>query len=598
MGISKTFAAVAALSAVASATGSSARSAVATYWGQSGGSLRSYCDTADTDYIPLGFINYFPEQGNGWPGSNYASSCWASTYTAPGYNGVDNLLHNRLFNHCPGIAQDIQYCQSKGKKMLLSLGGGPNTYSLTGKEDGESFADFLWAAYGPSTDEWTGPRPFDPLPGTEGEGIATVVDGFDFDIEHPDTDKSAGYIAMINRLRNYFPEGSNYLITGAPQCVVNDANMDLMIQGAKFDIIWVQFYNTDGCAARDWVKLNPNYEKTGVETTVPKDYPFGGFSYDAWLKRLQAPGSKSKNAKLSIGVLGTSNTDRTVSIDYYLSSAQLKPLIDEYYCHDNFGGFMIWDAVSAGNNKDANGVTYQAQIKNLLLAREAKGCAKPTSTVSSTTAKSTSTSSTKAPVTTSTDEPITTGPLTTGPSTTAVPTSTGHWGNNTISDSPTLTSTILRTTVYTVTSCAPTVTNCPLGHLTTATLTDYTTWCPGNPTITSAPTTTGAAKPTKSGKASTVYTTIIHTITACPPSVTNCPANEKTTSVATETKALYTTICDEETTLQTAPVATGGIKAVGTGSAVIPQAPFVGSTGRVGGSVFAAAVVGVLALLM
>ncbi|OBT99267.1 hypothetical protein VE01_02533 [Pseudogymnoascus verrucosus] len=595
MGISKTFAAVAALSAVASAAGSSARSAVATYWGQTGGTLRDYCDTADTDYIPVGFIDYFPAQGNGWPGSNYGSSCWASTYTAPGYNGVDDPLHNRLLDHCTGMAQDIQYCQSKGKKILLSLGGGPNTYSLTGKKDGEAFADFLWAAYGPPTVEWVGPRPFDPLPGTEGEGIATIVDGFDFDIEHPDTDNSVGYIAMINRLRSYFPDGG-YLITGAPQCVVNDANMDLMIQGAQFDIIWVQFYNTDGCAARDWVKLNPDYATTGVETTVPKEYPHGGFSYDAWLKRLQAPGSKSKNAKLSIGVLGAPNMDPTIPIEYYLSADQLKPLIDEYYCHDNFGGFMIWDAVFAGKNKDQNGVNFLAQIKNLLVAREAKGCAAPTSTVSSSTkapvTTSTVSSSTKAPVTTSTP-----GPLTTGPSTTAVTTSTGHWGNNTISDSPTLTSTILRTTVYTVTSCAPTVTNCPLGHVTTATLTDYTTWCPGNPTITPAPTTTSAAKPTKSGKPSTVYTTIIHTITACPPSVTNCPANEKTTSVVTETKAIYTTICDEETTLQTA-IPTGGIKAVGTGSPTIPQTPFVGGGGRVGGSVFAAAVVGVLALLM
>jgi chitinase len=157
--------------------------------GQSGGNLRSYCDTADTDYIPIGFIDYFPAQGNGWPGSNYGSSCWATTYTAPGYNGDDEPLNNRLLDHCTGMAQDIQYCQSKGKKILLSLGGGPDTYSLTGKKDGEAFADFLWAAYGPATEEWTGPRPFDPLPGTEGEGTATVVDGFDFDIEHPDTGK-------------------------------------------------------------------------------------------------------------------------------------------------------------------------------------------------------------------------------------------------------------------------------------------------------------------------------------------------------------------------------------------------------------------------
>ena len=396
---------------------------------------------------------------------------------------------------------------------------------------------------------------------------------------------------MINKLRSYFPKDSNYLITGAPQCVVNDANMDLMIQGAEFDIIWVQFYNTWGCSVRDWVNLNPNYAKTGVETTVPK----GGFSYDAWLKRLQAPGSKSKNAKLAIGVLGEASTD--LAVDFAVSSAQLKPLIDEYFCHESFGGFMIWDAVSAGNNKDKNGNTFQAQIKDLLLAREAKGCAKPTSTVSSTTIKSTkSASSTKVPVTTK--EPVTTGPLTTGPST-AVPTSSGHWGNGTI-EYPTLTSTILRTTVYTVTSCAPTVTNCPLGHVTTATLTDYTTWCPGNPTITGAPTTTGAAKPTKSQKASTVYTTIIYTITACPPSVPNCPANEKTTSVATETKALYTTIVEEATTLQVypTPVGTGGSKPVGTGAVKPSQPPFAGGAGRVGSSMFAAAVVGVLALLM
>ncbi|KFY89903.1 hypothetical protein V498_06270 [Pseudogymnoascus sp. VKM F-4517 (FW-2822)] len=592
MGISKTFAAVAAFSALASATGSSSsRTAVATYWGQSGGSLRSYCDTTDTDYIPLGFINYFPEQGNGWPGSNYASSCWAETYDAPGYRGVDNPAHNRLFNHCPNMAQDIQYCQSKGKIMLLSLGGGPNTYSLTGKEDGEAFAEFLWKAYGPVTEEWDGPRPFDPLPGTEGHGIATVVDGFDFDIEHPDSDKSAGYIAMINKLRSYFPkEDKKYLITGSPQCVVKDANMDLMIQGAEFDIIWVQFYNTWGCSVRDWVNLNPNYAKTGVETTVPKSYPFGGFSYDAWLKRLQAPGSKSKNAKLSIGVLGVASAG--LARDFAVSAAELKPLIDEYFCHENFGGFMIWDAVTAGNNKDKKGTPFQAQIKNLLLAREAKGCGKPKPTVISSTSKPTKSAS-------STKVPVTTGPLTTGPST-AVPTSTGsgHWGNSTI-DYPTLTSTILHTTVYTVTSCAPTVTNCPLGQVTTATLTDYTTWCPGNPTVTGAPTNTDAVKPTGSQKASTVFTTIIHTITACPPSVPNCPADEKTTSVATETKAIYTTIVDVATTLEVfpTPVGTGNVKPVGTGSVKPSQPPFAAGAGRVGSSLFAAAAVGVLALL-
>ncbi|KFY26601.1 hypothetical protein V493_03992 [Pseudogymnoascus sp. VKM F-4281 (FW-2241)] len=584
MGFSKTIAAVAALTAVASA-GSSAKTAVATYWGQSGGSLRSYCETADTDYIPLGFINYFPAQGNGWPGSNYASSCWAERYEAPGYRGVDNPRNNHLLTTCPQMAQDIQYCQSKGKKMLLSLGGGYKTYALTGKEDGEDFAEFLWAAYGPKTDEWTGPRPFDPLPGSEGEGIATIVDGFDFDIEFPDSDKSAGYIAMINKLRSYFPEDREFLITGSPQCVVNDANMDLMIQGAEFDIIWVQFYNTWGCSVRDWVTLNPNYAKTGVETTVPKNHAFGGFSYDAWIKRLQAPGSKSKNAKLSIGVLGKPTLGLGGSaLDFYVSSAQLKPLIDEYFCHENFGGLMIWDAVTAGGNKDKHGATFQAQIKNLLLAKEAKGCDKPSSPVSSSTIKPTKSKSTSVPAT---SVPVTTAPITTGPST-AVPTSSSHWGNSTI-DSPTLTSTVLRTTVYTVTSCAPTVTSCPLGQVTTATITDYTTWCPGKPTTT--------ASPTNSEKAGTVYTTIVYTITACPPSVTNCPEDAKTTHVATTTKAIYTLTALPSMPVKATLVGTGK-KPTGTGSVTPTQPPFAAGAGRVGSSLFAVAAMVVLALLM
>ncbi|KFX91560.1 hypothetical protein O988_07700 [Pseudogymnoascus sp. VKM F-3808] len=397
------FAAIAAFATAATAA-SSARSSVAAYWGQSGGTLRTYCETTDLDYIPLGFISLFPAQANGWPGSNYASSCWAEYYDAPGYHGVDNNTNNLLLSHCPGMAQDIQYCQSQGKKILLSLGGGTPEYNLTGKVDGEAFADFLWGAYGPLTDAWAGlPRPFDPLPGTEGEGIPTIVDGFDFDIEHPDSDNSVGYIAMINRLRSYFPVGSNYIITGAPQCEVNDANMDLMIQGAQFDILFVQYYNTDGCSVRDWIKLNPNYAKTGVETTVPAGYKFGGFSYNQWLKRIQASGSKSKNAKLAIGIPG--DAPEAGVVDYRVTADELKPLIDAYYCHDNFGGFMLWDAVSAGNNLK-NGVTFQAQIKNLLNAREAQGCpggpvTSTTSGTASPTTMATSTRTTSATTTTS-----------------------------------------------------------------------------------------------------------------------------------------------------------------------------------------------------
>jgi chitinase len=91
---------------------------------------------------------------------------------------------DQLQSDCPNLIADIPACQSiYKKKIVLSLGGATNTYQLNGTAEGVAFADFLWGAFGPWTEDWVQkrlPRPFD------GKGNATVeVDGFDFDIEHP-----------------------------------------------------------------------------------------------------------------------------------------------------------------------------------------------------------------------------------------------------------------------------------------------------------------------------------------------------------------------------------------------------------------------------
>jgi chitinase len=94
--------------------------------------------------------------------------------------------------------------------------------------------------------------------------------------------------------------------------------------------------------------------------------------------------------------------------------------------------------------------------------------------------------------------------------------------------------------VYTITSCAPTVTNCPAGHVTTETIVIGTTVCPVvDVTATVVPVTT---PPASSGEwtTSTVYSTTVYTITSCAASVTNCPAKG---SVTTEVIPLYTTVC-------------------------------------------------------
>jgi chitinase len=95
------------------------------------------------------------------------------------------------------------------------------------------------------------------------------------------------------------------------------------------------------------------------------------------------------------------------------------------------------------------------------------------------------------------------------------------------------TSTVYSTRAYTITSCAPTVTNCPakIGSVTTETIALYTTIYPVKPSLT--------PQPPSGFTISTVYTTNIYTITKCPSTITNCPVG----SVTTEVISLYTTIC-------------------------------------------------------
>jgi len=111
------------------------------------------------------------------------------------------------------------------------------------------------------------------------------------------------------------------------------------------------------------------------------------------------------------------------------------------------------------------------------------------------------------------------------------------------------TSTVYTTSVYTITSCAPEVTNCPakLGSVTTDIISLYTTVCP----VTESESTAAPTVPTSTEApwtTSTVYSTVEYTITSCAPTVTNCPVGSKTTSVITST-----TVCPVETP-STAPI--------------------------------------------
>ncbi|CAG8169810.1 unnamed protein product, partial [Penicillium nalgiovense] len=336
----KSLAAVSALSLFASsavAVDASLKNNVAVYYGQGYNQprLKHFCEQTTSDIINIGFINQFPKHVGDFPGSNFANQCNGAFF--PG---------TELLSGCHQIWQDIPSCKAAGKTILLSIGGGTATaQSIPDEATAVWFADFLWYSFGPYnpaisslgwTEELAGlafPRPF----------LTSSVDGFDFDIEY---NGGVGYAAMINRLRWHFTKSpeQTYYISGAPQCPIPDAQLSNAIANSHFDFIWVQWYNTGGCSAADWV------------------HGTGKFNFDDWVGVIEK--SANPNAKLFIGLPASKDA---ANAGFYLTPKEVKPLVKTYMNKHpkHFGGVMLWEA-TAGDNNLIDGSTYTEHIKDIL----------------------------------------------------------------------------------------------------------------------------------------------------------------------------------------------------------------------------------------
>ena len=104
---------------------------------------------------------------------------------------------------CPTVGSDIQYCQSQGKKVLISLGGAVGTYGFTSDQQAQGFATTIWNMFLGGTNS-SYPRPF---------GTGVVMNGVDLDIE---AGVITGYAAFVNQLRTYFATDSSntYYVSG------------------------------------------------------------------------------------------------------------------------------------------------------------------------------------------------------------------------------------------------------------------------------------------------------------------------------------------------------------------------------------------------
>lgn len=290
---------------------------VAVYWGQGTGEkdLGTYCSSGNIDIVLISFVNNFQGSSVSY---NFGASCSSAT--------------------CPTIAKGIKTCQSKGVKVILSMGGATGSYGISGSSDASEVADKMYELFGPSGSVFSG----------------ATIDGVDLDIEAGTT---TGYTDFVTAIKKKF--GSDFLVTAAPQCVFPDASIGETLKNANIDIAFIQFYNNP-CAL----------DKT--------------FNWDTWTKAVSS--YKNTNMKLYIGLPGSSSAAGSGYVD--LSTVKSKASAS--LSASNFGGFMVWDAVR-GTNNVVDGTSFIGGLKKIL-----GGSSSTSGSGSSSSAKSSSPSSTAA----------------------------------------------------------------------------------------------------------------------------------------------------------------------------------------------------------
>ncbi|KAF8413268.1 hypothetical protein HHK36_001244 [Tetracentron sinense] len=252
---------------------------IAIYWGQNGneGTLNETCDTGNYAYVNLAFLYKF---GNGQtPEINLAGHC------------------NPSSNGCTIISNQINYCQSKGIKVMLSLGGGIGSYSLASPSDAQNVATYLWNNFLGGT---SSSRPL---------GDA-VLDGIDFDIES----STQYWEDLAKYLYNYSEQGKKVYLTAAPQCPFPDAYLGTALNTGLFDYVWVQFYNNPPC----------QYTSGNTENLIN--------SWNLWTTSVNA-------IKFFLGLPASSQAAGSGFIPADVLTSQILPAIKS---SAKYGGVMLW----------------------------------------------------------------------------------------------------------------------------------------------------------------------------------------------------------------------------------------------------------------
>ncbi|KAG6846966.1 hypothetical protein H0H93_010853 [Arthromyces matolae] len=192
---------------------------LAVYWGQNQGlgqqALSTYCADANINAIHIAFANKFFATG-GLPALDVSNICSISGNGA--YPGTE-------LPQCAFLGDQINTCQTSGKIITISLGGGNGAVGFDSVDQAQTFADNIWNNFLGGT---SSTRPF---------GTA-VLDGINLDIEGGTADH---YADFVTKLRTYTdPAPKKYYMTASPQCAFPDQHIGDALNAVAFDAIYVQ----------------------------------------------------------------------------------------------------------------------------------------------------------------------------------------------------------------------------------------------------------------------------------------------------------------------------------------------------------------------
>lgn len=273
---------------------------ISIYWGQNGqeGTLSDTCATGNYNYVVLAFL---PTFGNGaTPMLNLAGHC------------------DPYSNGCTKLSSDIQFCQSKGIKVLLSIGGAAGGYSLSSSEDAKQVATYLWNNFLSGTSSSI--RPLGPA----------VLDGIDFDIEGGTNQHWGELATYLFRYGNRGEGNKKVYLTAAPQCPFPDAWIGDALTTGLFDYVWVQFYNNPPC----------QYNPSNVQSFE-----------DAWKQwTLSIPADKI--------FLGLPAAPQAAGSGFIPASELTTTVLPSIKGSEKYGGVMLWSKYYDDLDN------YSASIKN------------------------------------------------------------------------------------------------------------------------------------------------------------------------------------------------------------------------------------------